>query len=243
VLEVLYVLGYPDDKIESAVARLVCSIDSLRGQYVKPVVFNASAQCVHSKISAAKQAVLYYWHPISGPFRKPLCINYAVKNYISGKYFLFSDIDLVYQHDYADKMNKHIPDAGSVRVVPYNFNIYADLLSSNYADLITLNKSAGGFAHGNGLIHRDSFVKVRGFDEHYCMYGPEDDDFNKRVGFIDKVIYDKDIVTAHLNHGEGHIQAAKDAGFYKSNHDYYAERMKTLSAETIVANDDGWGKL
>jgi predicted glycosyltransferase involved in capsule biosynthesis len=60
----------------------------------------------------------------------------------------------------------------------------------------------GGFAHGNGLIHLDTFHKIQGYDEEFIGYGPEDKLFNYRIGFFNKIIFDNlnDTSTFHLWH-------------------------------------------
>ena len=60
-----------------------------------------------------------------------------------------------------------------------NYNILDVKYSSSYAELNALRKARIGLAHGNGLIHLDSFNSIRGYNEEMIGYGPEDDLFNK----------------------------------------------------------------
>jgi predicted glycosyltransferase involved in capsule biosynthesis len=74
--------------------------------------------------------------------------------------------------------------------------------TQEYVVLDQLDKEDGGYAHGNGLIHLDSFFLIQGYDEELIGYGPEDDLFNTRIGKLNRLIYDNlpDTSTFHLWH-------------------------------------------
>ncbi len=234
MIEVLYVFHYSKDKQTKAYNRLCASIDSLRNQDVKIIVVN------YSDLNIPEYHNIFTHHKINytGVFNKPLLINYAVKNYIKGKYFLFSDVDLIYQNDYIERMKDYTHDLFYRRVVPYNYNIYQEMYSNNYTELMGLSKSSGGFGHGNGLIHTESFMNIHGLDEFYVGYAPEDDDINKRLKVSgNELIYDKEIQTCHLWHEPlNRIQ-------HEKNMEYYTKRMAELNESNMIVNGKKWGEL
>lgn len=130
-----------------------------------------------------------------------------------------------------DKCNMMIKDYEKIRFVCYNYNLKPTLTYSNFYSFIKklpfvnrlknfqirlekhhytheyvvldqLEKENGGYAHGNGLIHLDSFFSIQGYDEELIGYGPEDVLFNTRIGKINRLIYDNlsDTSTFHLWH-------------------------------------------
>jgi predicted glycosyltransferase involved in capsule biosynthesis len=99
-------------------------------------------------------------------------------------------------------------------------------------------KAKGGYAHGNGLIHLESFMKIRGYDEEMIGYGPEDDLFNTRISKINNIIYDNSIenATMHLWHPRFHmIQHKKNMQIWKERKAFYNSLMNP-TIEDIKGN-------
>jgi predicted glycosyltransferase involved in capsule biosynthesis len=245
MIDFLYVFRYDLEHVDNAIKRLICSIDSVWNQDVRIIVFNASDQDINPGISETLNKCSgseYIYKPVKGQFNKSKLINYAVKNYVRTEYFLFSDIDLVYQEDYVVQMKKYVYIKGDFfRVVPYNYNIYRECYSSDFKELIALDKNNGGFAHGNGLIHKKSFMRIRGYYEEFIGYGPEDGCFNECIGCVNKLIYANDIVTAHLWHENfNRIQEQKNSDMY---HKIQNDLRNFSKIEDLQYNDKDWGTL
>ena len=119
---------------------------------------------------------------------------------------------------------------GPLRIINYNFNLQPAFpipYSSNRLLLGVTCKRVGGYAHGNGIIHRDSFFRVQGFDEALVGYGPEDDLFNCRIARINKLIYvpDRRLATYHLWHSRS---AFSDQQFQRNMDHWLQEKVRYL---------------
>lgn len=71
-----------------------------------------------------------------------------------------------------------------------------------YIVLDRMHKAGGGYAHGPGVIHTETFFAINGYDEEMIGHGPEDDMFNTRIGKVNRLVYDNlpDTATFHLWH-------------------------------------------
>lgn len=121
------------------------------------------------------------------------------------------------------------------------------LYTHEYEVLDQFPKSNGGYAHGNGLIHKDSFYKIQGYDEEMIGYGPEDDLFNTRISKINRIIYDNlnDTSTFHLWHPRFQmLQFEKNMQIWELKK-AYINSLLTPTLEDIIANKDKkvWGKI
>lgn len=121
------------------------------------------------------------------------------------------------------------------------------LYSHEYEVLDQIPKSNGGYAHGNGLIHKDSFYKIKGYDEEMIGYGPEDDLFNTRISKINRIIYDNlnDTSTFHLWHPRFQmIQFEKNMEIWKQKKSYINSLLNP-TIEDIIANKNkkDWGSI
>jgi len=245
MIDFLYVFRYTQENIDKAIERLRCSMGSILNQGVRIIVFNASDKDIKPKINdglTSNSGSEYIHKPVIGYFNKSKLINFAVKNYVKTPYFIFSDIDIVYQEDYVVQMKKYVYDYSSLyRVIPYNHNIYQECYSSNFYELMKLDKHGGGFAHGNGLFFLKSFMDVQGYNEEFVGYGPEDADYNERIGLVNKLIYDRSIVTTHLWHEHfNRIQEQKNSDIY---HKTQADLKAYSKIEDLQYNDEHWGTL
>lgn len=275
-IDFLYIFNFEAPAFDGAIQRLRYSIESIKNQNVNICLSNNSKECILKYIEDLVPNIKYIHKNYSGPFSRALGINFAVKNLVQTEYFIISDIDLIYQKKHIelliDKVNKlevNLP----IRYVMYNYNeepqysynfaysknryisfigrklsaIKQPLYSSNFEELIKLPKSKGGFAHGNGLIHLDSFMKIRGYDEEMIGYGPEDDLFNTRISKINYIVYDDDMknATMHLWHPRFHmIQHKKNMQIWSDKKTYY-NSLKNPTVEDVKGNINKkeWGVI
>lgn len=247
-VDLLYVFRYDDAHIQNAIKRLRCSIQSVQKQSIIPniIVADYSDRSIRDELRDIRN-ITYKYNVVQMPqFNKSLLINHAVRKFVTTEYFFFSDIDLVYPPDYIQRMLAQIDSRKRiVRVVPYNYNIYEERYTFDYYLLLTLKKSNGGLAHGNGLIHLPSFKRIRGYNEKLIGHGPEDDEFNQRIAKINDLIYDTDIVTTHLYHEElNRIQCELNSKIYHTVVDKIIP-MQHVGEEDISANLDQsyWGSF
>jgi predicted glycosyltransferase involved in capsule biosynthesis len=108
------------------------------------------------------------------------------------------------------------------------------MVTDDYELLNCLDREPGGFAHGNGLIHTETFYKIKGYDEEMIGYGPEDGLFNLRISKVNRIIYDNlpDTASFHLWHPKmSWIQVQK-------NHEIAAERVAFYNSLSHPTFDD-----
>jgi len=149
----------------------------------------------------------------------------------------------------------HISFIGKILYKTPFFRKYASIFTKESPHLYTheyevldqFPKSNGGYAHGNGLIHKDSFYKIQGYDEEMIGYGPEDDLFNTRISKINRIIYDNlnDTSTFHLWHPRFQmLQFEKNMEIWKLKK-AYINSLLIPTLEDIIANKDkkDWGRI
>ncbi len=253
-IDVLYILKYDENKIKKACSRLLCSIKSIYKQPVNIIIVNYSRTHIDNRIISIP-GIQYYHHPSNQYFSRAKSINYAVKKYIKSEYFAISDIDLVYHSNHFKKIYLILNSYGRdkyVRLVNYNYNIKPQLLIPYTSCICILKRlkkySSGGYAHGNGIIHLKSFIKIQGYDEELIGYGPEDDLFNCRIGKINKLLFipDDELTTYHL----WHEMNSYDNIQYNKNMEYWLSSKVRLwglacdDYDKIIANTsmNGWGE-
>ena len=272
-IQILYVFNFTRENFKLALERFLCSIKSIQNQNLEICVSNNSEECIFSEIKNLN--ISRYIHtPNPSKFSRAWSINFAAKKLIDQDYFYMSDIDLVYSPNHFErlkiKLNQINLREKPIRYVPYNYNLLPKRgsfsnrvinrigflkkfhsivheYSWDYLYLDTLMKEPGGFAHGNGLIHFNSFLQIQGFDEDFIGYGPEDKLFNKRIGFINNVIFDNlnDTSTFHLWHLPlSRFQEVENMNYYTASLDYL-NLLDNPSVKDIMANKNcsGWGIL
>ena len=110
-----------------------------------------------------------------------------------------------------------------------------------------LPRSKGGYAHGNGLIHTQTFFDIQGYDEEMIGYGPEDDLFNIRISKINRIIYDNlnDTASFHLWHPRFHmIQFEKNMEIWRNRKHYYNSLIDpNISDLKANLNKNKWGEI
>lgn len=268
-MDVLYVFNFEAQHLKAAVQRLRYSLESIAQQGIKICVTNNSVACIYHDIKDIAPDLHYIHRRYSGPFSKAQAINFGVRNLVNSEYFMLSDIDLIYRPDHIQNVERKLESGNAngvpVRLIFYNYNLeplYAPAWmgvhflkrftqkcvreqSADYWRLRTLPNNGGGFAHGNGIIHLPSFLRIRGYDEELIGYGPEDDLFNCRISKVNRIYYDADEATAsiHLWHPRLRmIQYKKNMEIWRRKKAYY-DNLQNPSWEGVTANlgKTNWG--
>jgi len=238
-IDLLYTFQYEEKDISLAIKRLLCSLHSVKNQNCNIIIVNGSKTCIKEYLKGFNVTYIHKHEKQLGA--KCKLINYGVKKLVKTDYFLLSDIDLVYPSDYVEYTNeKYISDKTKTwRVIFYNYNLLEFCYEKDIN--VFLRKKIkkdpdGGFAHGNGLIHRKSFLRINGYDEDFIGYGPEDDMFNIRIKKINDWVYDKEMYSVHMFHKRTNlIQVDK-------NHEMFLKRKTSLesgSNKYLIANKGG----
>jgi hypothetical protein len=269
-IDILYIYNFELRHKDEALKRLNLSLDSIKNQNVRICISNNSEYCIFNSLENHGTSIRYIHKPYHGKFSRAHGINFAVKNLIETEYFIISDIDLIYQENHIQLVQNKILNYSNeyklpVRIVFWNLNLeptyslpllnirfirrfaqkFPQRESSSYQDLVNLKHNGGGFAHGNGVIHYKSFLSLRGYDEELIGYGPEDDLFNTRISFVNKVIYDEDrnTSTIHLWHPRLRmLQFRKNMKIWKQKKEWYLS-LQNPSTSDLTANKDisDWG--
>ena len=273
-LDFVYIFNFEGVYFDGAIERLRYSLESIKDQNVNICLSNNSTECIFDMVSDIHSDIKYIHKPYNGLFSRALTINFAVKSLVKSEYFMISDIDLIYQKNHVQILLEKVNESKAIkpiRFISYNYNeepIYSNKFSysknryikylgkkiskigkpyysSNFEELIKLPKSDGGYAHGNGLIHLESFIKIQGYDEEMIGYGPEDDLFNTRISKINDIIYDNSIenATVHLWHPRFHmIQHDKNMQIWRDRKDFY-NSLENPIYKDVLANKDKkeWG--
>jgi hypothetical protein len=180
---------------------------------------------------------------------------------IKTPYFFHSDIDLIYPPTFVKEITKHVTFKGKpVRIIFNNHNLAKCFYSESFDAYIYFynenkenkdkSRKSSGIAPGNGLIHLESFKAIRGYNERYIGYGPEDADFNYRINFLcdEIVLDDKNVNTYHLYHV---ISIPKD--LFRKNIDIcekYKKHTKDIKKfdrkkhlQFLRINNEDWGLI
>ncbi len=259
-IDVVYTFHYDRISIKKAIQRLQCSIGSLINQDVRIIVINAS------KTNIAKYLkdfpIEYHHHPygVTG-MEKCVLINHVVKYFVQTPYFFVSDIDLVYPPDYIKKMLETAWDIRQlfkvdVRLIPYVINLQSEYYASNYNELLNSSiERYEGIAPGNGLICTRFFKLIRGYDERYRGYGPEDSNFNERISKVNLFHMENSIKTIHLYHppSKNREQFEINTGYnntsrqifeqYGDVHQKFKPKINPENFYIIQVNKEKWGEL
>lgn len=260
-LDLLYSFHFDGSDREDALKRFSASIKSIMGQDVRLCVSNTSQECIQGFLDEFKVPIAYVHKPTGKPCCKSLTINYGVKNLVESEYFFVSDIDLVYQEKYSEIMSGYIARYEKpIRVVPLTYNIsyacYSPIFEDHMKDPGKRDGCGRGwkmFSHGNGLIHLESFMRIRGYDEEFVGHGPEDIFFNDRISKINQLIYTKDpeASSAHIKHKKPQKLGLErfrndNIKFHnlKKKHVREKEAAEDLRLGDIIANKEReWGSI
>lgn len=271
-LDFLYIFNFEPKNMAGALSRFACSLRSIRNQGVNICVSNNSTNCIESFLRDIVPDVRYVHKTYEAPFSRAHAINFGVRTLVSSPYFVVSDVDLVYRPEHVSELQGKLVAARAkserpVRIVTYNYNLnpihwpaWMDMRflrrftyksspgdSHDYAALLCQPNNGGGFAHGNGVIHLESFTRLRGYDESLIGYGPEDDLFNTRIGKVNTLIYDPDPLTASIHLWHPRLRMIQ----YRKNMKIWARMKAHYNAlpnpdwDDVVANREreNWGVI
>lgn len=271
-MDFLYVFNFEPQYLESALVRFRHSLASVANQGARICVSNNSTTCIRSRIEDIVPDLVYLHQPYRGQFSKSHGINFGVRSMVRSDYFILSDVDLVYRPDHLASVQRKLQAAlqtaqRPLRMVFWNYNLqpryqpawmsmrflrrFAStsprMESSDYAALAALPHNDGGFAHGNGVIHLESFTRLRGYDEEMIGYGPEDDLFNIRIGKVNDLIYDQgdDTASIHLWHPRlRRIQLKKNMKIWQQRKAFY-NTLDNPDWSDVMANKNksSWGEI
>jgi predicted glycosyltransferase involved in capsule biosynthesis len=195
-LDVLYPFHF-NNKLNEAIGRLKSSIDSIKDQNVNICISNTSKKSIKDYFIEYPNIKFFEEEVDIFPYCKPKTINKGVKNLVSSDYFLISDIDILYPANYVEVMEKLIDENKEtvIRVIPFNYCVpfgapltYDECTKKGKIDKSSDNLRSNGYAVGIGLIYLPSFKLINGYNEEFKGYGQEDDEFNMRIGYINKII-------------------------------------------------------
>jgi predicted glycosyltransferase involved in capsule biosynthesis len=209
MIDLFYIFQFDKGKIEKAIERAKCSINSLQGQNVNILFFNFSTIDISENLKNLK--IQYHHIPRQKEKRwnKSVLMNYIVKNHIRTLYFFYSDIDIVYPSNYIDRMLTLALEEKNrtnchVRILPMVTWLDKELYDSDYNLLCDLKtKIQNTYGCGIGLFNTEFFKKIRGFDEDFSGWGHEDVHFNLRISKINTYIESNKIRVFHLHHARG----------------------------------------
>lgn len=256
--DILYTYHFSSAEKEKSLKRLRASIDSIKDQAVNICICNTSRFCIKKHFQDLGR-FKYVHKYLKNGFCKPKTINFGVKQLVNTKYFLLSDIDLIYQKNYINEIKKkYINKDNKYRVLTYNYNLGYEIFSSEVEEHLKYiyvkdpRRTHYGISPGNGLVYLSSFYIVRGFDETFDKYGAEDSEFNKRISMINKYIEDEDVSirTFHIYHSRGEINEENYLKYRKTvdriDNDFKTKKFDiSYDLKKIQANLDkeNWGCL
>lgn len=209
MIDCVYPFHFNDtSKRTEAIIRLQFSLTSIKDQSIRPCIMNNSNIDIEEDL---KEFNIKYKHiPLDiKPYSRSMSINLGVKELVQSDFFLVSDIDLIYHPEFYSVVNEYMTHNEKVRVVFVNRNLGTDFFSSDYfeceekfKDHKDINRTPEGPSGGNGLIYRECFDKIGGYNEEFIGYGPEDAEFNERISEVCNLIYDDNPIgiTYHLHH-------------------------------------------
>jgi hypothetical protein len=271
-MDILYIFNFEPQHMESALVRFRHSLASIAAQGARICVSNNSEDCILSRIDDVVPDLAYVHRPYRGQFSRAHGINFGVRSLVNSEYFMISDVDLIYHRDHLAAVQRKMQVAlhtakRPLRMVFWNYNLEPryqpswmnkrilrrfsstspHMESSDYEALSTLPHNGGGFAHGNGIIHLESFTRLRGYDEEMIGYGPEDDLFNARISKVNDIVYDKgcDTASIHLWHPRLRlIQQRKNMNIWRERKAFY-ETLENPDWSDVIANKSksSWGEI
>jgi len=246
-VDFLYIFKFSNDKIEKAIQRLICSIRSIKNQNYGGVVNIYVVNSSEADISPdLKDLCLnYIFKPVTGYFNKSFLINCAVNNFIKSEYFFISDIDLIYGPDYIkNSLQMAVGQATPVRIIPYHCCMIREKYNLNYVEASRepMLNTFSSIAPGNGLIHLDSFKKIKGYDEYYLGYGQEDADLNLRMKSVANVIETNSIISYHIWHNPINREYInQNSIYYHNKKNIWNREGYNINNSTVNLNNMNWG--
>ena len=254
--DIICYFHYDESKINHAIQRLSCSINSLKNQrlFERFILLNCAEKDIKEdllKNTGIGDKLDYSWHPGRPQGIKAAALNWVIKNKVKTLYFIQSDVDIVYPETYLQDLQVHINTNTDrpIRVKPYFWYLKKDYISSSVEDSIKNLKDCKepfqslALGEGLGLYHTKSVMSVQGFDEKFVGWGWEDIELNSRLEQINQNIHDNKIVVCHLWHETNHKNEDANRDLCKKNLDRIKINPENLPViENLTANRDRhWG--
>ncbi len=202
-LESILQQTYPRDRIEIIV------VDNYSTDKTKEIVSVIA--------SSAKQSIQFF---DKGPERSAQR-NFGVEK-SSGEYFLYLDADMILSPDVIKECVEKFENRQLV-------GLYIPEIIMGESFWCKVRRFERSFYNGTVIdcvrfIRRETFLKVKGFDE--TLTGPEDWDFDKKIRQVGKVA----LIKSPVHHNESQFNLRK----YVNKKSYYAKSFNTYIAK--------WGK-
>jgi hypothetical protein len=243
--DVVYPFDFDEEHIEQALYRLNWSLKSIVKQNVNICVYVTSQKCIKKRI---KYPVNYIHNPIKQEYyNRSKTINLAVKDFVKSKYFLVSDIDLIYHHDFIHNVSLVVNEKDKpLRIIFYNVNLNEkcqidnptyenckQIWDSHYSCNPNCRNPEHGLsmvpfnALGNGIFQLKSFTDIGGFCEKFIGWGPEDHEMLHRISKTNEVVYinKEGFNTFHLYHPHKQFEKEYDV-LKKKNDEIYNKIIK-----------------
>ena len=256
--DIWYIFCYSKYEYKNALERLKISIISIKcKRKIKILSWHKNLEKDINSLIKIRKIKIYQTN--KQKFSRSYLINLIPNLMLNNeKYFYLADTDLFFHPEYFDwldflgrKLNHNKND---LRIITSNFNIrprkrlkffpsklfnlistylpklYDWSLPTNLNQILNMELSKKGYAHGCGLIPIESMKKIGGYNEEIIGYGPEDDLFNQRLRFFARVYYHEGGLrssTFHIYHSKLNYQNKK------KNWHYWNKIIKDIDINSI----------
>lgn len=177
------------------------------------------------------------------PWNRSKALNIGIRQ-SETKYVMTSDIDLIFDNYFVERMMEHVGENSAVHAscyyLPPNFKRWNDLSKLNTTFGAPCKDALGLLL----LLSKENYVKVGGFDEYYQFWGVEDRDLEHRL--IKSGIKTKwlDLTKCILYHQWHPIHNNKTFSFMPIGYWEDAELYYGGNIKNVVRNlDDSWGHV
>jgi predicted glycosyltransferase involved in capsule biosynthesis len=162
---------------------------------------------------------------------------------VRSEFFMVSDADLVYKPEALGSLIGPA-DPKKCVVIPRKKQVVA-LWSSDWGKADSVDGKLTS-TNGSFFMARDTFAKVRGFDEAFVGCGSEDDDFYSRIGFAGVGVvrpgFASDALAIHLYHKEHHTINVQQRALNRQRRDSQMRLVADKKMSPWDVNVDGWGE-
>lgn len=277
-MQIIFTLSYEDADLKKCCHRLNLSLksllinSSLDEEKFEILVFNFSNVCLTRYIEFCSERIRYYHLRSYRSFSRGRFLNYIIKNHVSASYFYIADVDLIFPPNFIKNLilkTKILKNQNISRSIFLNGNLESKAfpfgkchhkikslfyempkIETAQYDLLSKISHKVGWAHGCGVFNRQMFLKLRGFNEEFIGYGPEDGLFNKRLQKVSRVEFDDDdlLKTFHLWHQKfARIQVRKNMAIYRNElkklEKVSFNNPKAIQTAVIANTNADWGVI
>jgi FkbM family methyltransferase len=245
-IDFLYIFKYPKEHIEDASKNLSASLNSLQNQKENINII----VCNHSQIDIRGELVgfedIEYCHiPNEGIFSKGKFINYAVKHIIKTDYFFVSDIDMIYDDNYIQSVTDFISEK-PIRIIPLGYKLSQRVDALDYNTLSeSEHKGEKVIFNGMGLINRELFVSINGYNESFLNYKYASTELDLRLGkMCDVANHEVSKIISLYHESINDIKEDADANFFDVRVlELSNVKAKNYNIEVLKTNNNTWGSI